>query len=386
METRKLYYENSHQYEFTARVTDCRETDGGFAVILDATAFYPEGGGQACDLGTLGSARVLDVQERGEAVVHLCDSPLIPGTEVRGCIDAPRRFDLMQQHTGEHIVSGIISRRYGWHNVGFHIGAEGITIDFDGPIPAGDLPQIELAANRAVWQNIPVRCWVPSPQELPGVQYRSKKTLPWPVRVVQIPQVDSCACCGVHVERTGEVGIIKLFSCVKFHQGVRIEMACGGRALAILNTVYDQNRQVSQAFSAKLFETGEAARRMNQRLADTEFRCAALERQSWDATAAGYAGKGNTLHWDPELTPLAVRELADRIARCCGGTAAVLGGREQFSLCLMGDTETVRHWGSLLKTELNARGGGKPGIFQGTVSGELAQILEFFRGWFIRQE
>lgn len=382
METRKLYYENAHQYDFTARVVGCEEASGGYAITLDATAFYPEGGGQACDLGTLGNVKVLDVQERGETVVHLCDGPLKPGAEVQGCIDAPRRFDLMQQHTGEHIVSGIISRRYGWHNVGFHIGAEGITIDFDGPIPAEDLPELEQEANRAVWQDLPVRCWVPGPQELPGVQYRSKKALPWPVRVVEVPGVDSCACCGVHVERTGEVGLVKLFSCVKFHQGVRIEMACGGRALAILNAVYDQNRQVSQAFSAKIFDTGEAARRMNQRLAETEYRCAALERQIWDATAARYAGKGNVVHLAPELTPLGVRELADRIARRCGGIAAVLGGRENFSICLMGEPDSVRELGDGLKAQLNARGGGKPGIFQGTVRAELPQIVEYFDEWY----
>ena len=382
METRKLYYENCHQSDFTARVVSCREETGGFAVTLDATAFYPEGGGQPCDLGTLGGVTVLDVQERGGQVVHLCDGPLTVGDSVQGSIDRQRRFDLMQQHTGEHIVSGIICRRYGWHNVGFHIGAEGITIDFDGPIPAEDLADIEAEANRAVWDNLPVRCWVPAPQELPTVQYRSKKALDWPVRIVQVPEVDSCACCGVHVERTGEVGLIKLFSCVKFHQGVRIEMACGGRALGILNTVYDQNRQVSQAFSAKLFETGDAARRMNTRLSETEYRCAALERQIWDSTAAGYAGKGNVLHMDAALTPLAVRELADRIAAVCGATAAVCG--ENGSICLMGPAAEVAPLGNRLKTELTARGGGKPGIFQGTVPAGAAQLLAFFQGWFVK--
>ena len=385
METRKLFYENCHQYDFSARVVDCQQRPDGFAVILDATAFYPEGGGQACDLGTLDNVRVLDVQEQNDTVVHLCDGPLIMGAEVRGSIDARRRFDLMQQHTGEHIVSGIISRRYGWHNVGFHIGSEGITIDFDGPIPAEDLPRIEQEANRAVWQDLPVRCWIPGPQELPHVQYRSKKALPWPVRVVEVPGVDSCACCGVHVEHTGEVGLIKLFSCVKFHQGVRIEMACGERALDILNTVYDQNRQVSQAFSAKLFETGEAARRMNQRISEAEYRCAGLERQIWDSTAARYAGRGNALHIDPELNPLGVREMADRIGRCCGGTAAVLGGRESFSICLVGDAKAVQELGNGLKAQLGARGGGKPGIFQGTVSADLSQITEFFQGWYFEQ-
>jgi alanyl-tRNA synthetase len=381
METRKLYYEDSQLYTFSARVTGCRETEGGYAVTLDATAFYPEGGGQACDIGTLGSATVLDVQEQGHQILHLCDRPLTVGETVEGCIDETRRFDLMQQHTGEHIVSGIICQRYGYHNVGFHIGAEGITIDFDGPIPADALPEIEAAANQAVWQNIPIRCWYPTEQELPNIYYRSKKTLPWPVRIVQIPGVDSCACCGVHVKHTGQIGLIKLFSCVKFHQGVRIEMACGGRALAILNAAYDQNRQVSQAFSAKLMTTGEAARKMNERLAAAEFRCTGLERALWDRTAADYQGKGNVLHMDQTLTPLGVRELADRIAERCGGIAAVLG---DTNLCLISKTDDLKELSAALRTELNARGGGKPGIFQGTVPAEKEAILAFFKDWYVR--
>ena len=376
--TRKLYYEDSHTYQFTAAVTGCQETSGGWAVTLDATAFYPEGGGQACDLGTLGDVRVLDVQERGEEVIHLCDGP-VSGT-VEGRVDGLRRFDLMQQHTGEHIVSGIVCSRFGYHNVGFHVGADVITIDFAGPIRADALPEIEAAANRAVWQNLSVRCWVPDPQELPRVSYRSKRALPWPVRIVEIPEVDSCACCGVHVQRTGEIGLIKLFSCVKFHQGVRIEMACGGRALALLNAAYDQNRQVSQAFSAKIMETGEAARRMNQRLAAAEYRCTALERQIFDTIAAGYAGKGNVLRFEEGLTPLAVRELADRIGSVCGGVAAVFSGSDgDYNVCLVHPGGDVKALGAAMNKALNGRGGGKPGIFQGSVKATRTQIEAFFR-------
>ena len=385
METRKLYYEDCHLYRFTAMVTGCEKTETGYAVTLDATAFYPEGGGQACDLGTLGGANVLDVQEQEEAVLHLCDAPLTVGSAVEGILDAGRRFDLMQQHTGEHIVSGIVCSRFGYHNVGFHVGADLITIDFDGPIPADALPEIEAEANRVVWANTPIRCYYPSPEELPNMRYRSKRALPWPVRIVEVPGVDKCACCGVHVAHTGEVGLVKLFSCVKFHQGVRIEMACGGRALALLNAAFDQNRQVSQAFSVKLMETGEAARKINERLAASEYRCAGLERQIWDRIAADYAGKGDTLRFEPELSPVAVRELADRIAEKCVGTAAVFGGTDgNYNVCLVSKTGDVKTLGTALKTGLNARGGGKPGIFQGSISATRAQIEDFFKGWFVR--
>ena len=261
--TRKLYYEDCHLSRFSAQVTSCEESEKGWLVTLDATAFYPEGGGQACDLGKLGVAQVTDVRERGEEIVHRCSAPLEVGTVVEGSIDFDRRFDLMQQHTGEHIVSGIIHRRYGYHNVGFHMGANLTEIDFDGVIPPEDLPSIEMEANEALWKNLTVKCWYPAEEELPNVFYRTKKALPWPVRIVQVPGYDSCACCGVHVSQTGEVGLVKLVSIMSFRGGSRMEMACGKRALNILNHAFDQNRQVSQAFSAKITETGAAARKMN---------------------------------------------------------------------------------------------------------------------------
>ena len=266
METRKLYYEDCLLKEFTATVLSCTETEKGFSVILDATAFYPEGGGQACDLGTLADANVLDVRESGESVVHLCDKALPEGSSVTGKILWSRRLDLMQQHAGEHIVSGIIHRRWGGHNVGFHMGADTVTIDFDCPIPVEALAEIEQEANGAVYENLPIKCWYPAEDLLPTVPYRSKKALPWPVRIVEIPGYDICACCGVHVAYTGQIGLIKLLSCIKFHEGVRIEMLCGKRAFSYLSRIYDQNRLVCQAFSAKPLETGTAAQRMNEAL------------------------------------------------------------------------------------------------------------------------
>ena len=381
METRKLYYEDCHLTSFTARVLSCQETDKGWQIVLDATAFYPEGGGQACDLGTLGGVRVKDVREKGEAVVHLCDGPLIVGAEVQGVIDYERRFDLMQQHTGEHIVSGIIHEWFGYHNVGFHMGAELVTIDFDGPIAPEDLPRIEAAANRAVWQNLPMHIWYPSEEELPTVGYRSKRALPWPVRVVEVPGFDKCACCGVHAAQTGEIGIIKLFTCVKFHEGVRIEMACGGRALNYLTAAYEQNRQVSQAFSAKIMETGEAARRMNEQLAAEKFRAAGLQKRVFDAIADRYRQAGQVLHFEDNLTPAQVRELCDAIGGICGGMAAVFSGNDEagYSYCLMERGGDLRQLNKTMTAALNGRGGGKPEYQQGSVKAARAAVEDFFK-------
>ena len=380
--TRKLYYEDCHLARFEAEVLSCETAENGYYVNLNQTAFYPEGGGQACDLGTLGGVNVLDVRERGEDVIHLCDGPLEVGSTVEGVIDYERRFDLMQQHSGEHIVSGIIHEKYGYHNVGFHMGSEVITIDFDGMIPAEDLPEIEAKVNRAIWQNIPLHIWYPSPDELPTVGYRTKRELPWPVRIVEVPGYDKCACCGVHVASTGEIGFVKLFTVVKFHQGVRIEMACGRKALEYLTAVYDQNRQVSQAFSARILETGAAARQMNDLLAKDKYTITGLQRQLFDGIAKSYVNYGDVVHFESGLESALVRELADRIADTCGGTAAVFSGSDEagYSFCLVAREGDLRPLGKAMTQALSGRGGGKPAFQQGQVKATEAEIRAFFEG------
>lgn len=380
MGTRKLYYEDCHLRNFSARVLACDPAEGGYMVILDTTAFYPEGGGQPCDTGYLGGIPVLDVRERGEEVLHLCAGYLPVGETVEGQVDGRRRLDLAQQHAGEHIVSGIVHSIYGWHNVGFHMGKDVMEIDFDGVIPAEDLEKIERQANEAVWKNLPIRCWYPSPEELPGVHYRRKRDIPWPVRIVEIPGYDLCACCGVHVASTGEIGLIKILSCVKFHGGVRLELVCGGRALTYIQRVFAQNRQVSQLLSAKPLETGGAAKRMVEALAAEKNRAAGLERQIFQTIAAGYAGRDNVLHFGDALSPAALRELADAIAGRIGGIAAVLSGSDEtgYGVCLASRSADVRELGKAMNQALNGRGGGKKEAFQGTLRAERREIEAFF--------
>ena len=380
MQTRKLYYEDCHLQTFEATVLSCQEGPKGWEIILDATAFYPEGGGQAADTGTLGSVQVKHTFEREEAVVHLCDAPLALGERVTGELDYEGRFHRMQQHTGEHIVSGLIHSRFGYHNTGFHMGAEGITIDFDGVIPPEVLPELEAEANRAIWRNLKVDCTVPSPEQLENTFYRTKRALPWPVRIVRVPGYDSCACCGVHCAYTGEVGLIKLFSSIPFRGGSRLLMACGGHALAILNENLRQNKLVSQAFSAKAEETGDAARKMNEVLAAQKFRITALERRIFAGIAQGYEGRGNALHFEPGLDGTGVRELCDAIAGRCGGIAAVFSPKEGgFSYCLAAREGDLRPLGKALTSALNGRGGGKPNFQQGSVAADREQIEAFFR-------
>lgn len=376
---RKLFYENSHLQEFSARVTGCQQTEKGWLVTLDATAFYPEGGGQACDIGTLGGVNVLDVREKENEILHLCDGALEVGSEVFGKIDWQHRFDLMQQHTGEHIVSGLLHEKFGYHNTGFHVGKNVMEVDFDGPISPEDLAQIERRANEAIWANLPVKCWIPEPEELPSVTYRTKRELPWPVRIVQVPGYDSCACCGIHVAHTGEVGMIKILTCVKFHGGIRLEMVCGSRAYRYMTEVFEQNRLVSQTFSAKILETGEAARKMQEALTAEKLRAANLQKQVFENIAAGFAGKENVLYFADALEPGQVRELAEQISKTCGGYCAVFSEKEDgFSYCLATRDGDLRELGKILTSSLNGRGGGKPNFQQGTVKADKTQIESFF--------
>ena len=381
METNKLFYTDAHASSCQSRVLSCLETPKGWEVTLDATVFYPEGGGQACDLGTLGAVRVLDVRERGDAIIHLCDGPLTPGEIVEGTIDWVCRFDLMQQHTGEHILSGILHRRYGFHNVGFHMGSDTVTVDFDGVIPPEDLPDIELEVNRAIWQNLEVKCWIPAPEELLAVTYRSKRALPWPVRIVQVPGYDSCACCGIHVKHTGEIGLVKIFSAIPCRGGTRMEMASGHRALRLLNLAFDQNRLVSQAFSAKWQETGDAARQMNAALEAEKLRRTQLQRRILEGISENYVNSGNVVHFEAGLEPVQVRELADGIAEVCGGIAAVFSGDDAqgYSFALVTRAGDLRELGKAMTAALSGRGGGKPICQQGRVSAGEADIRAFFQ-------
>ena len=380
--TRKLYYEDCHLLHFSAKVTGCEQAENRWRITLDATAFYPEGGGQAADVGTLGGVRVLDTREEGEAVIHFCDGPLEVGSTVEGQVDEAHRFDLMQQHTGEHIVSGLLHSRFGYENTGFHVGKDVMEVDFSGTLTAEDIDWVEKEANKAIWQNLPVKCWYPSPEELPNVVYRTKRTLPWPVRIVQVGNVDSCACCGIHVAYTGEVGLIKILSAAKFHGGVRLEMVCGQRAWDYVAAICAQNRQVSQLFSARPLETASAAQKIADSLAAEKYRCWELEKRLLGITAERYINQQNPVHFEAELSGNALRELAEQMSQVCRGFAAVFAGEDgSYRYCLASRELDLRPVGKALTAALHGRGGGKPEAQQGTVCATRKEIENFFENF-----
>lgn len=380
VQTEKLYYVNQYLREFDAQVESCAQTAGGFAVVLSRTAFYPEGGGQSCDLGTLGGAQVLDVQEQDGRIVHLCSAALPVGQAVHGAIDWARRFDLMQQHSGEHLVSGLIHSRFGYDNVGFHMGADMITIDFNGMLNMQQLQEIEAAANDAVWRNLTAEIFYPDRETLHTLPYRSKKELIGQVRLVRYPDVDLCACCGTHVKMTGEIGLIKLLSCVKFHDGVRVEMLCGKRALDYLSAMAGQNREISGLLSAKPMETAQEARRVLEELNRIKYQLTGCEERLLALKAAAFCSMGNVLHFEDGLRPDEIRKLAAAGMEQCGGVCAVFSGSDgagyQYAMGQAGGD--LRSLVKQMNAALHGRGGGKPFFAQGAVSAERAAIERFF--------
>ncbi len=375
--TEKLYEQDAFLIKFEAKVLSCEKGKKGFDIVLDRTAFYPEGGGQPYDTGKLGGVNVLEVHNRDGEIVHICNHPLEPGTLAAGIIDWDRRFDLMQQHSGEHIVSGLAHALWGCENVGFHLGAEVVTIDFDRPLTEEQFAQLEQTANWHLWQvNLPTRITYPSQEELSHIHYRSKKELTGQVRIVEFPGADCCACCGTHVKTPAQVGLVKLLSMQKFREGVRIELVCGGRAFRYLSGVLEQNAKVSHLLSAKIFETGTAAERLLAENEALKSRLMALEDGHFQALAQQYVGKGDVLLFEDGLSPNSLRRLCDAVLRTCGGRCACFS-EGRYAIGQPGGD--LRAFTQKLNQALNGRGGGKPDFIQGSVQASQAEIEAFFQ-------
>lgn len=382
METDKLYYTDPRLSAFTATVQACREVQDGWEIVLDRTAFYPEGGGQPCDRGTLERWDVLDVREEDGVIFHRLEKPLLPGEKVSGRVDMARRLDYTQQHSADHILTGVIHKRYGFDNVGFHMGETSTFIDLNGVLDEAELAEMERVANEVVWMDLPVEVSWPDAQTLSQMDYRSKKELTGPVRIVTVPGVDVCACCGTHVRRTGEVGTIKILSCVKLRGGVRVEYVAGRRAYLYFDDIQNQNHLVSMALSAKPLRTAEAVRRLLEERDGLQMRIAHLEREHCATVAEQLRDKGDVLLFEEGLSADSVRRLADAIKDTCGGTVLVCSGSDEtgYQYALAVQEGDVRTFGKAMNEVLDGRGGGRDANFmQGSVKAKRTEIEEFWK-------
>lgn len=375
--TEKLYNADSHLFSFRAVVTACEEAGEGWRVALDRTAFFPEGGGQPADTGTLGPAAVRDVQEQSDEIWHLTDRPLPVGEAVEGRLDAEQRWRRMQNHSGEHIVSGLAHRLFGLDNVGFHMGERCMTVDFNGELSRQELRQLEEAANEAVRANRPVRAWFPGAEELASLDYRSKKELTGAVRLVEIKGVDLCACCAPHVSFTGEVGAVKLLTAERHRGGMRVELLCGMDALADYARRLESAAAVSRLLSVPREDIAGGVERVLRERDALKERVAALSMELVRLRAAGIPETaGNLVVFDAQLDEIALRELVNLLAEKCGGFAAAFSGSdaEGYRYIIGSRHVDLRARAGQLNAAIGGRGGGSPEMIQGRATASEAQI------------
>ncbi len=366
----KLYYDSAYIKEFEAQVLSCQEGKKGWEITLSATAFYPEGGGQPADTGLLGNVRVTDVHEKDGQVVHYTDGPLPVGEMVRGVIDWDRRFQHMQEHSGEHLVSGLIHQRFGYDNVGFHMGTDEVTIDFNGVLEWEDLMAIEEKANGMIWENLEISAVYPEKDELDAMEYRSKKELTGAVRIVSIPGGDVCACCGTHVERTGEIGLVKFLSMIHYKGGVRISLLCGKRAVEDYERKRDQVQKISVLLSARPGEIARAVEKLKEDEAKLQEKLVA----AYDKLIASEVrdikeGDGDIFILEPDFEAIQLRHLVNRLLEeKKGRTVLALGGAAEGSfLYVLGSRDgDMRQLSRELNGLLNGSGGGSAQMAQGT--------------------
>ncbi len=378
--TEKLYDKDSHLKEFTGTVLSCKKTGEKYAVTLNRTAFFPEGGGQQSDRGYIGGAYISDVQIKNGEILHFADKPLSVGQAYDCKLDFDFRFRNMQNHSGEHIISGIVHRLYGFNNVGFHLGAE-MTMDFDGELTRRQLDEIEDLANKAVYENLPVKAYYPTDEELKSLDYRSKLDLKENVRIVEIKGVDVCACCAPHVKATGEIGVIKILDFEKYKGGVRLLVKCGADALRDYREKYKNVLEISNLLSAKQFEVSAAVVRLNEQLSAEKAETAALKKRLIAEKAAGFApDTDKTAVFENGLDIKELQLLADALCQKAGGICGAFSGADgAFSFAICGEETALGEFFTKFKAAFNTRGGGRNGIRQGTVCAERAEIEGLFK-------
>ena len=410
--TEKLFYNDSHLSKFTAMVLECEpyeKKEGCYAVELERTAFFPEGGGQYADTGKLKDAKVSDVREKNGRILHITDQPFEAGEIVEGEIDWETRFMKMQQHTGEHIVSGIVHARYGFNNVGFHLGTEDCTMDFDGEISKEALQEIELEANRAVWKNLTIEVSYPSKEELEELDYRSKIEIEGQVRIVSVPGYDICACCAPHVERTGEIGMIKLVNMQRYKGGVRVTMLCGSRALTDYEKKQEQTEperaeaervdaeivyspmvaepqeyqyNADALLCAKDYETAEAVGHLKEELDSLKRTLVEKERQLVHVWAQSVPEEEKTVcMFSEDISADAMRQYVNEVLEKERILCAVFYGNDAagYRYVIGSRTQDLRAFSKMLNAAFEGRGGGKPEMVQGTVKGEARKIREWIQ-------
>ena len=378
--TKKLYDTNSYLKEFQATVVSCEQkSEDIWKIVLDKTAFFPEGGGQAGDTGWLNDVEVTDTREKAGVIYHETKAPFEVGTSVAGKIDFAVRFDKMQQHTGEHILSGLVCSGYGYNNVGFHLSSEITTLDFDGELSSEQVRELEVKANEMIYANLPVRVLFPTKEELAVMDYRSKIEIEGQVRIVEIPGVDRCACCAPHVKSTAEVGMIKIVSCDRHRGGCRLTIVCGMRALKDYQQKQDSVGKVSAALSAKPEKIAEAVARLQEQQVKLREQLNAIQSMYLKGKLEMLTGEERSVCiFEETLDSIAVRNFVnDAMGKCDGVCGAFIGtDNGGYHYVLGSKTVDMREFSKKLNEKFQGKGGGKPQMVQGSLTGSAKEIQE----------
>ncbi len=379
----KIFYEDTHILDFEAVVTDCQATKDSYLIVLDRTAFFPEEGGQPADTGTLNGFAVRDVSIRNDIIFHHMEVPFEIGTKVSGHVDWERRFDFMQQHSGEHIISGLLHKHYGFTNVGFHLGLTEVTLDFDGSIDMEALREIESQANKIVWQNIPVKTYFPDKDSLQTMEYRSKIEIEGAVRIVEIPGVDVCACCAPHVESTGEIGLIKITGVQSHRGGVRINILCGERARKDYSIKQDSVNALSALLSAKPELVVDAVKKLQEdalKQKDTLNLLANQLLQMQVASLPEPEACPNPILFVELSNPIAIRNTVNELTGKYPGYCGIFNGNDMngYSFIIGSSSLDCRTLATNLREKFGAKGGGTAPMIQGNVQALKDDLIHFF--------
>lgn len=377
--TKKLYDVDSHLKEFSAVVLDSFQEGNAFFTILDSTAFFPEAGGQPSDTGFIENARVFDVQINDGIIYHTTEKLFNKGDIVSCKIDWLRRFDFMQQHSGEHIISGVAHSLYACENVGFHLSEDIVTLDFDKPLNADQIKLIEQKANEVVFENRAFSCYYPDKSELETLNYRSKKELVGDIRIVEIENTDMCACCAPHVKNAGQIGIIKLLSAENLRGGVRIEIKCGMRALKDYRQKHISVQKISSALCVKADEVAPAVDRNLAEIKNLKYTLSGYKRSLIEKAVAEFTPVSDiTAIFETELEIKDLQYFADLLFNTYGGIRAVFCKTEKgFNFSICGDS-TLDAFFAKFKQAFSVKGGGRNGMVQGSVDANETEIKQFF--------
>lgn len=380
MSTEKMFEMRGDVYEADAVVTDCRPVEGGFEVILDKTPFFPGGGGQEPDVGAIDGYAVTKLAEVGEDIVHTVSAELKVGESVKCKLDADTRLRRMQNHGGEHIVSGIVNRKYGFNNVGFHMGEDDITIDFDGVLDRAQLCEIERLANMAIVEDRPINIYFPSPEELEDLNYRSKKALSGRVRIVEIDGFDRCACCAPHLPRTGMVGLIKILDFIHYKGGIRVHLLCGLDALDDYHRRYVASAEISTLLSTPQGEISSAVSRLHEENGQLRGEISELRRKLMTLRADAIPTTEGNICLFEDADANGMRYLFNLCVEKCGGVCAVFSGDDVhgYKFIVGSKTKNARDLIPSMRDALSARGGGKPEMIQGSCEATREMIEDFF--------